>query len=106
MTNQFEFKTEDSVNVLNFISKEIANYERHEKDLAEIGTDAAYQLIKMNTGRIEAYRNIHQFLTDYFKVCGLEIYSLEAEEVEPQTEVTKSDLFGNIMLNAFSHFSK
>jgi hypothetical protein len=99
MTNQFEFSSESAARVLNHISASIMSYHAH-------GNELITETLKhRNAGRIEALEDIHRFLTEMFKISGLEILELESEDIESETEVSKVDVFA-MLGNAFSHFSK
>jgi hypothetical protein len=100
MTKQFNFSSESAANVLNHISGLIDSYTEHSKYLY------SDTLINRNNGRIEALKDIHSFLCDMFTIWGFEIIELDTEEVEEETKPETPPVFGSIMNNAFSHFSK
>jgi predicted nucleic acid-binding protein len=103
MKDQFNFSSESAAKVLNYIGNSIYSYTEHGKNLY------SDTLINRNNGRIEALKDLHDFLTKTFEGCGLEILELETEDVEEVEEEVQrqpsTDAWA-ILGNAFSHFSK
>jgi hypothetical protein len=71
----FNFSSDSAAKVLNHISGCIDSYTAHGNDLF------SDTLKHRNSGRIEALKDMYDFLTKTFEACGLEILELEAEEV-------------------------